>query len=78
MSRRGDCWDNAPQELFFGDFKDETYIKDCVTLEEETREVDDSMSYFNNERYQWNLKKMTPSQYRDHLLTINLIFLMCP
>ncbi|MCM3034326.1 IS3 family transposase, partial [Niallia sp. MER 6] len=24
--------------------------------------------YYNYYRYQWNLKKMTPVQYRDHLL----------
>ncbi|KAB7664929.1 IS3 family transposase, partial [Bacillus sp. B1-b2] len=23
---------------------------------------------YNNYRYQWNLKKMTPVQYRNHLL----------
>ncbi|MFB5285348.1 IS3 family transposase, partial [Peribacillus sp. Hz7] len=23
---------------------------------------------YNHYRYQWNLKKMTPVQYRDHLL----------
>ena len=34
MSRRGNCWDNAPQESFFGHFKDETDIKSCETLEE--------------------------------------------
>jgi putative transposase len=26
MSRRGNCWDNAPQESFWGHFKDESYI----------------------------------------------------
>ncbi|MFC0524212.1 IS3 family transposase, partial [Pontibacillus salicampi] len=26
------------------------------------------MIYYNNYRYQWNLKKMTPVEYRDHLL----------
>ncbi|MDF1507025.1 IS3 family transposase, partial [Halalkalibacter kiskunsagensis] len=26
------------------------------------------MVYYNNYRYQWNLKKMTPIQYRNHLL----------
>ncbi|MCM3030567.1 MULTISPECIES: IS3 family transposase, partial [Niallia] len=26
------------------------------------------MIYYNYYRYQWNLKKMTPVQYRDHLL----------
>jgi transposase InsO family protein len=27
MSRRGNCWDNSPQESFFGHFKDEANIK---------------------------------------------------
>ncbi|MGL4730220.1 MAG: IS3 family transposase, partial [Clostridium sp.] len=26
------------------------------------------MIYYNNYRYQWNLEKMTPVQYRNHLL----------
>ncbi|MEG6588582.1 IS3 family transposase, partial [Paenibacillus barengoltzii] len=25
--------------------------------------------YYNAERYQWTLKKMTPDQYRSHLLS---------
>lgn len=68
MSRRGNCWDNAPQESFFGHFKDEAYIKLCETLEELKKEIKDYMTYYNNYRYQWDLKKMTPVQYRDHLL----------
>ncbi|MCU5472595.1 MULTISPECIES: IS3 family transposase, partial [Bacillus cereus group] len=24
--------------------------------------------YYNQHRYQWNLKKMTPVEYRNHLL----------
>ncbi|MGL5381904.1 MAG: IS3 family transposase, partial [Culicoidibacterales bacterium] len=24
--------------------------------------------YYNNFRYKWNLKKMTPVEYRNHLL----------
>ncbi|MGX4667643.1 IS3 family transposase [Cerasibacillus sp. JNUCC 74] len=70
MSRRGNCWDNAPQESFFGHFKDETYIKPCETLAELKREVKSYMTYYNNYRYQWNLKKMTPVQYRNHLLNV--------
>ncbi|MBP0725207.1 IS3 family transposase, partial [Bacillus sp. RG28] len=27
-------------------------------------------TYYNHYRYQWNLKKMTPVQYRDHLLKV--------
>jgi putative transposase len=68
MSRRGNCWDNAPQESFFGHFKDEAYIKPCATLEELKKEIKSYMTYYNNYRYQWDLKKMTPVQYRDHLL----------
>lgn len=68
MSRRGNCWDNAPQESFFGHFKDEAYIKQCETLEELKKEIRKYMHYYNHYRYQWNLKKMTPVQYRDHLL----------
>ncbi len=70
MSRRGNCWDNAPQESFFGHFKDEAYIKLCETLEELKKEIKDYMTYYNNYRYQWDLKKMTPVQYRDHLLKV--------
>ena len=70
MSRRGNCWDNAPQESFFGHFKDETSIKSCYTLEQLKEEIKQYMTYYNNYRYQWNLKKMTPVQYRNHLLNI--------
>ncbi|NLC94497.1 MAG: IS3 family transposase, partial [Bacilli bacterium] len=27
------------------------------------------MYYYNNQRYQWRLKKMAPVQYRNHLLS---------
>jgi putative transposase len=63
MSRRGNCWDNAPQESFFGHFKDEANIKACITLEELKKEIKQYMTYYNHYRYQWNLKKMTPVQY---------------
>ena len=65
MSRRGNCWDNAPQESFFGHMKDEiaSYVAACVSLEEVTARVDDWIDYYNNERGQWNLKKLTPSEY---------------
>ncbi|MCM3567590.1 IS3 family transposase, partial [Neobacillus mesonae] len=26
--------------------------------------------HYNHTRYQWNLKKMTPVQYRNHLLQV--------
>ncbi|WP_369824265.1 IS3 family transposase [Sporosarcina sp. P3] len=70
MSRRGNCWDNAPQESFFGHFKDETNIKECETLEEVIREVKSYMTYYNHHRAQWNLKKLPPAKYRQQLQLI--------
>lgn len=67
MSRRGNCWDNAPQESFFGHLKDEINLKGQETFEDLKNEIDDYIGYHNNDRYQWNLKKMTPVQYRNHL-----------
>lgn len=69
MSRRGNCWDNAPQESFFGHFKDEAHIKSCTALDELKDEKDEYMDYYNNYRYQWDLKKMTPVLFRNHLLS---------
>ena len=33
MSRRGNCWDNAPQESFYGHMKDEIHISKCKDFE---------------------------------------------
>lgn len=68
MSRRGNCWDNAPMESFFGHLKDEIDYKECKTFSELKAMVDSYMEEYNNSRYQWGLKKMTPVQYRNHLL----------
>lgn len=69
MSRRGNCWDNAPMESFFGHFKDGVDHKACPTFEALKHTVGNYINKYNNERYQWELKKMTPVQYRSHLLT---------
>ncbi|WP_425547709.1 IS3 family transposase [Asaccharospora irregularis] len=68
MSRRGNCWDNAPQESFFGHFKDEVDTSSCKSIEDIKAKVKNYITYYNNYRYQWNLKKMTPVQYKNHLL----------
>lgn len=58
MSRRGNCWDNAPQESFFGHMKDEIDIKSCSTLENIKKMIDKYIIYYNNYRYQWDLKSL--------------------
>lgn len=68
MSRKGNCIDNAPTESFFGHLKDEVDYKDCKTFEEVRGMIGRYIHYYNHERPQWNLKKMTPVGYRNHLL----------
>jgi putative transposase len=70
MSRRGNCWDNAPQESFFGHMKDELKnLNNLNTFAELHAEIDDYMDYYNNDRYQWNLAKLSPNQYAEFIKT---------
>ena len=70
MSGKGNCIDNAPIESFFGHLKDEVEYKDCKTCAEVYEKIETYMEYYNNERRQWDKLKMTPVQYRDHLLAL--------
>ena len=69
MSRRGNCWDNAPQESFFGHMKDDLHLERCNCFESLKAEIDDYMDYYNNDRYQWDLAKLSPNQYMEYLRT---------
>lgn len=69
MSRRGNCWDNAPQESFFGHMKDEIDISECTKYREVKTVIDDWMDYYNNERYQWQLAKLSPNEYYKYITT---------
>ena len=71
MSRRGNCWDNAPQESFYGHMKDhiEDKLKDCTMYCEVLAIVDDWMDYYNNDRYQWELAKLSPNEYYQYIIT---------
>lgn len=69
MSRRGNCWDNAPQESFFGRMKDHIKykLKNCTTFEEVKVIIDEWMDYYNNDRYQWRLAKLSPNEYYEYI-----------
>lgn len=71
MSRRGNCWDNAPIESFFGHFKDECDYQAYNNLEELTKALSEYQLYFNEERPQWDRKKMTPLEYEQYLNDLN-------
>ena len=62
MSKRGNCWDNAPQESFFGHFKDEVDYESLNTIEEIAEALERYKTYYNEVRGQWNRGKMTPMQ----------------
>lgn len=68
MSGKGNCIDNAPIESFFGHLKDELDYKSCNTFKELRLKIDEYMRYYNYERKQWSRNKMTPVEYRNHLL----------
>ncbi len=69
MSGKGSCIDNAPIESFFGHLKDELDYKSCISFEELRSKIAEYMQYYNHERKQWTRKRMTPVEYRIHLLT---------
>jgi len=74
MSAKGMCIDNAPIESFFGHLKDELEYKSCRSYKELYSKVDEYMRYYNNERKQWTRNKMSPVEYREHLLTVGVGF----
>ena len=71
MSRRGNCWDNAPQESFFGHMKDHirSKLKECRTFADVKAVIDDYMDYYNNDRYQWKLAKLSPNEFYSFVTT---------
>ncbi|MGE3279127.1 MAG: IS3 family transposase [Candidatus Altimarinota bacterium] len=69
MSGKGNCIDNAPIESFFGHMKDELDYKACRSFEQLCSKIEQYMRYYNYERKQWTRNRMTPVEYRNHLLT---------
>ena len=69
MSRRGNCWDNAPMESFFGTYKDHVDLSDCETIEQALIKIDHFLDYYNNYKPQRKLERLAPVQYRDILIT---------
>ena len=69
MSRKANCWDNAPQESFHGHMKDEIDLNSCKTFEDVKNMIEEYINYYNNERPQWELAKLTPSEYYEFTIT---------
>jgi transposase InsO family protein len=68
MSRKGDCWDNAPTERFFRSLKSER-LSDCrfATRRSASLEVLDYISYYNSIRLHSTLGYKSPFNYeKEH------------
>ena len=64
MSRRGNCWDNAPMENFFSHLKEEALRSfRNPTFIEAQRMIDEYVHFFNYERIQLKTRQ-TPYQLR--------------
>jgi transposase InsO family protein len=70
MSRKGNCIDNAPTESFFWHMKDEIDLSNIKSFKELLKYIENYIFYYNHNRPQWNRKKMTPVEYRNHLINL--------
>ena len=67
MSRKGNCYDNAVIENFFGIMKSEfLYLKEFESVEHFKQELAKYIEYYNHKRIKAKLKGMSPVQYRAH------------
>ncbi len=67
MSRKGNCYDNAVMENFFGILKSEfLYTQEFESIEHFKKELEQYIEYYNYKRIKTKLKGMSPVQYRVH------------
>ena len=69
MSHKGCCWDNAPQESFFGHMKDGIRLNPSDTSSIISQKVHDWIDYYNKDRYQWLLAKLSPDEFYEYCKT---------
>lgn len=67
MSRKGNCYDNAVIENFFGILKSEfLYLKEFKIMEHFEQELANYINYYNHKRIKAKLKGMSPVKYGTH------------
>ena len=63
MSRKGNCYDNAFAENFFGTMKNEMEFNHFGNLEEAKREIINYINWYNRERMHSSLGYLSPVEY---------------
>lgn len=65
MSRKGDCWDNAPMESFWGTLKNElVYHKQFATRQQAIQEITEYVEvFYNRQRKQARLGYLSPATF---------------
>ena len=65
MSRKGNCYDNAVMENFFGHLKSELlYLQEFESMEHFKEELIEYIDYYNNRRIKARLKGLPPALHR--------------
>lgn len=49
--------------------KDEIDLSNCKTFEDVKIIINDWMDYYNHERYQWGLAKLSPVEFYNYVIT---------
>ncbi|MBP3590624.1 MAG: IS3 family transposase, partial [Muribaculaceae bacterium] len=69
MSRKGNCYDNAAMESFFGHLKSELlYLQEFESVDHFKRELIAYIDYYNNRRIKAKLKGLPPALHRQQAL----------
>lgn len=73
MSRKGNCWDNAPMESFFGTLKMELiHLKKYTRRSEARRDIFDYLEvFYNKERIHSSLGYVSPANFEKQLTAEN-------
>lgn len=69
MSHKGNCYDNAPIENFFGFMKQEMYYGQVYkSFDELKNAMEKYIRYYNEKRSKSSLEYCSPVEYREKML----------
>ena len=72
MSRKGNCWDNAPTESFFHTLKVECVYQQSLTTREEAKKIifDYIEVFYNRQRLHSTLNYQSPLDYEKSVANL--------